>query len=104
MQYDHDLDDAMANILANTEHIGYLELKRQIEQSLGREISKSVFQSHIKKQVENKVLTKYDSGGRGKQVNYSLTEEAKKKRQSNGQTQTPTMTRKKLCRQSMQRS
>ena len=83
MQYDHDLDDAMANILANTEHIGYLELKRQIEQSLGREISKSVFQSHIKKQVENNVLTKYDSGGRGKQVNYSLTEEAKKKRQLN---------------------
>ena len=73
----------MANILANIGQLGFLELKRQIEQSLGRQISKSVFQSHIKKQVENKVLTKHDSGGRGKQVNYSLTEEAKKKRQLN---------------------
>jgi hypothetical protein len=83
VQYDHELDEAMSNILTNTEQMGYLELKRQTEKSLGRGVSKSVFQSHINKQVESKVLNKHDSGGRGRQVNYSMTEEAKKKRQLN---------------------
>jgi DNA-binding transcriptional ArsR family regulator len=59
------------------------ELKKRVEKILdGVTISPSTFSRHIKKMLSQNELIKCDTGKRGKKsVFYSLTEEAKKRRQ-----------------------
>ena len=58
------------------------DLKRKIETSLGRSVKERNYFAHLKKMVKENILTRKDSGERGKRaVFYLLTEEAKKRKQ-----------------------
>jgi hypothetical protein len=78
-----NIDNLIIKELSSSEGISYLELKRRIEKSFKRILSHRTFNYHIKKMLNNRVLSKYDTGQRGKQVFYSLTKYARKKIQLN---------------------
>src|SRR3954468_19012352 len=82
MQYDNDIDNVIVDELASNGPISYLELEDRVVKRRGKTMSFETFNFHLKKMVKENVLKK-DDRGRGKQVFYSLTEDAKKQRQLN---------------------
>jgi hypothetical protein len=82
MQYDTDIDNAIVDELASYGPISYLELEDRVVKLRGKTMSFETFNVHLKKMLKENVLKK-DDRGRGKQVFYSLTEDAKKQRQLN---------------------
>jgi hypothetical protein len=65
--------------------MSYIKLKGEVDKVIyskhDRHLSKSVYKFHIDQLLKDKVLHKEDYGKRGKEVYYSLTNAAKKKRQ-----------------------
>jgi hypothetical protein len=81
-QYDLDIDRSIHNIVSSKQHIRSGELKRGIEEDLGRKISYSTFSSHIQKMSGKKELEKDEKIiGRSKYVFYSVPTEIKKQEQ-----------------------
>ena len=79
LKYDVGIDVAIIN--SASELITSGDLKRKIETSLGRSVKERNYFAHLKKMVKENILTRKDSGERGKRaVFYLLTEEAKKKK------------------------
>jgi hypothetical protein len=77
-----DIDRSIHNIVSPKQHIRSGELKRGIEEDLGRKISYSTFSSHIQKMSGKKELDKDEKIiGRSKYVFYSVPTEIKKQEQ-----------------------
>lgn len=88
MQYNKKVDEIIVSVLLQNERMSYLKLKGEVEKIIypkqdHRHLSKSVYKFHIDQLLKDKVLHKEDDGKRGKEVYYSLTKAAKKKRQLN---------------------
>src|ERR687888_431353 len=82
MQYDNQMDNAIVDELASHGSISYLELIDRVVKLRGKTMSFETFNFHLKKMLKENILKK-DDKGRGKQVFYSLTEDAKKQRHLN---------------------
>ena len=88
MQYNKKVDEIIVSVLLQNERMSYLKLKGEVEKVIypkqdDHYLSKSVYKFHIDQLLKDKVLHKEDDGKRGKEVYYSLTKAAKKKRQIN---------------------
>jgi hypothetical protein len=76
------MDNAIVDELASHGSISYLELIDRVVKLRGKTMSFETFNFHLKKMLKENILKK-DDKGRGKQVFYSLTEDAKKQRHLN---------------------
>ena len=81
-KYDITIDNAIIAQLNVTEACNSRRLKLATEQLIGRTLSPDTFYGHLDVLVDCKILAKIDKG-RGKDVLYSLTENAKKLLQLN---------------------
>ena len=79
IKYYADIDIAIVNQLSNCESVYSSELRRTIEESLGRKVPFSTFSIHIKRMLKENILQKNDTLQRGKKsVSYAMTEVARK--------------------------
>lgn len=81
MQYNKQIDEIITAELLENGELGYNKLKSSVDGSLRKKLSYDTFSFHIKKLLAENTLSKYDTGKRGLKVRYSLTDDAKKKRQ-----------------------
>jgi hypothetical protein len=81
-KYDEQIDVEIINELVDSEEIASGDLKKRIERTLGRTINPRTYYDHLQMLQDENIVYKRDTGERGKKsVFYSLTEEAKKRRQ-----------------------
>jgi DNA-binding HxlR family transcriptional regulator len=78
--YNLKIDQVIVSALSKTAKIHHGQLKREVEQSIGVDITSKVFTNHLKKMQSENYLLREDTGERTTRVFYSLTEKAKELR------------------------
>jgi DNA-binding PadR family transcriptional regulator len=74
--YNQEIDQVIVSALSKIAKLHHGQLKREVEQTLGIEITSKVWSNHLKKMQSENYLFKEDTRERTAKVFYSLTEKA----------------------------